>query len=64
MSLFYRALGIINRPAAQDEEGQAMVEYGLLVALIAVVALAAITLLGGNIADKFQQIADAIGAIA
>ncbi len=35
---------------AEGEEGQALAEYGLLVALIAVVCIAAVTLLGGNIA--------------
>ena len=43
------------------EDGATMVEYGLMVALIAVVALLAVTALGGNVAGKFQSIADAIG---
>jgi Flp pilus assembly pilin Flp len=38
-----------------------MVEYGLMVALIAVVALLAVTALGINVRDKFQEIATAIG---
>ena len=42
------------------DEGATMVEYGLMVALIAVVALAAVTLLGGNVAAMFQKIADAL----
>lgn len=33
----------------RDEEGVSAVEYGLLVALIAVVIIAAVTLLGGTI---------------
>lgn len=37
-----------------------MVEYGLMVALIAVVALAAVTLLGGNVAAIFQRIANSL----
>ena len=36
-----------------DEEGASMVEYGLLVALIAVVVIGAVTLLGTNINTKF-----------
>ncbi|MBW3657637.1 MAG: Flp family type IVb pilin [Actinobacteria bacterium] len=40
-----------------DEEGAAMVEYGLLVALIAVVVMAALTPLGGAIADLFNGVA-------
>lgn len=42
------------------EEGATMVEYGLMVALIAVVALAAVTLLGGNVAAIFQRIANSL----
>jgi len=39
-----------------DEEGAAMVEYGLLVALIAVVVAAAAGPLGGRIATLFNGI--------
>jgi pilus assembly protein Flp/PilA len=46
----------------REERGATMVEYGLMVALIAVVALLAVTALGVNVAAKFQAIADAIGA--
>ena len=42
------------------DEGATMVEYGLMVALIAVVALLAVTALGVNVAAKFQSVADAI----
>ncbi len=44
-----------------DEKGATAVEYGLIVALIAIVIIAAVTLLGGNLATLFQTIADAIG---
>jgi len=60
MSLFYRALDFINRPAPQEEDGQALVEYGLLVALIAVICIAGVTLLGKNIAAAFTNIAGSI----
>ncbi len=42
------------------EEGATMVEYGLMVALIAVVCLLAVTALGVNIRGVFTQIAAAI----
>lgn len=46
-----------------DESGATMVEYALMVALIAVVCIAVVTLLGGEVATKFgltnQQVADA-----
>ncbi|MBI5156781.1 MAG: Flp family type IVb pilin [Acidimicrobiia bacterium] len=37
-----------------------MVEYGLMVALIAVVALLAVTALGGGVRDIFQNVADTL----
>jgi pilus assembly protein Flp/PilA len=42
------------------EEGATMVEYGLMVALIAVVALVAVTTLGVNVSGKFGDIANAV----
>jgi pilus assembly protein Flp/PilA len=40
----------------RSEEGASLVEYGLLVALIAVVCIGAVTLLGTGIRDQFNQI--------
>ena len=45
----------------RDEKGASMVEYGLLVALIAVVAIVAVRFLGGNVSSKFSQVGSAIG---
>ena len=42
------------------EAGATMVEYGLMVALIAVVCLTAVSLLGTNLRDIFNQIAAAV----
>ena len=42
------------------DRGATMVEYGLMVGLIAIVALAAVTVLGQQIAAIFQAIADAL----
>ncbi len=44
----------------RNEEGATAIEYGLIAGLIAVVIIAAVTLLGGDIAGVFQGIADAI----
>jgi pilus assembly protein Flp/PilA len=41
-----------------EEAGQSMIEYGLLAALIAVVVIAAVTLLGGNLRNVFNNIAN------
>jgi pilus assembly protein Flp/PilA len=42
------------------EEGQTMAEYGLLIALIAIVVIGAVTLLGGKISAAFTDIAGQI----
>ena len=39
-----------------DERGAALVEYALLVALIAVAAIIALTALGGGITSKFNEV--------
>ena len=44
-----------------DDRGASLVEYALLVALIAIVCIAAITLLGGSAATKFSQVANSLG---
>jgi pilus assembly protein Flp/PilA len=45
-----------------DESGATAVEYGLMVALIAVAIILAVTALGGNLATMFQGVADEIEA--
>jgi len=39
-----------------EEDGASMVEYALLVALIAVIAIVAVAFLGNNISDKFNDV--------
>jgi pilus assembly protein Flp/PilA len=43
-----------------DEEGATMVEYGLMVALIAVVAYVAVQTLGTDVSSTFAKISTAI----
>lgn len=43
----------------KDEEGQGMSEYGLIIALIAVVAIGALTALGLGITGKLDIITNA-----
>lgn len=42
------------------EEGQGLVEYALILVLIAVVVIGALTLLGQNISGLFNQLAGTI----
>ena len=44
----------------RDDRGATAVEYGLMVALIAVVIIIAVTTLGGNLSSIFNQTADAV----
>jgi pilus assembly protein Flp/PilA len=45
----------------KDESGATAVEYGLMVALIAVVIITAVTTLGTNLKDTFTTAGDAVG---
>jgi pilus assembly protein Flp/PilA len=45
-----------------DERGASMVEYALLVALIAIVVIAAALFLGTEISDKFSEVGDTLEA--
>ncbi len=44
----------------RTERGASLVEYALLVALIAVVCIAAVTLLGKNASNKLSSVGSAI----
>lgn len=46
---------------AKTERGASLVEYALLVALIAVVVIAAITLIGNNASDTLNEVGSSIG---
>lgn len=46
--------------AAKNEDGASMVEYALLVVLIAIVALAAVTLTGSEVNETFTTIASGL----
>lgn len=45
---------------AKTERGASLVEYALLVALIAVVCIAAVTTLGKNASEKFSEVGASI----
>jgi len=47
--------------ARHDEKGASLVEYALLVALIAVVCIVAVTLLGTNASGKFSSVGSSLG---
>jgi pilus assembly protein Flp/PilA len=46
---------------ATSQEGATAVEYGIMVALIAVVIIAAVLLLGQNLSSRFSSVASQVG---
>lgn len=40
----------------KEDKGQGMVEYGLIIALVAIAVIAAVTLLGGNLKNVFNGV--------
>jgi pilus assembly protein Flp/PilA len=57
-SLYQLAGALVAR--VQREEGQSMAEYGILLAVIAVVVLTAAALLGTQISNVFNSISNSI----
>lgn len=47
----------------RDERGATMLEYGLLVGLIAIVAIAGMTAFGGSINTMFSGLSDTAGDV-
>jgi pilus assembly protein Flp/PilA len=52
-----KLLSLVTR-TPQDEDGQGLAEYALILALIAIVAIVALLFLGGQISDKLSVIGD------
>jgi pilus assembly protein Flp/PilA len=48
----------LDRWLKRDEEGQTLVEYGLLLALIAIVVIAVLIILGPTVSGIFQSVND------
>ena len=58
-----RVLKLINA-VGKDEEGAALVEYALLIGLIAVVCLVALTQLGLGISGRMNTVCSSLGGTA
>ena len=56
-------LYVRTRNLMDSDEGATAVEYGLMVALIAVVIIAAVTLIGTNLDAVFDKIGEALGLV-
>lgn len=51
---------LATRRFLKDEEGVTAIEYGLIAALIAVVIIGAVTLVGQDLNNTFNKVANAI----
>jgi pilus assembly protein Flp/PilA len=60
----YKNLWIMFRNWTKCEEGQGMVEYAMIIGLVAVGVLALLTLMGGQVSDIFTQITNALHNIS
>ena len=64
MNTYFATLTVVLRTVGArigpDEKGATMVEYGIMVAFIAVLVLAAVVLLGPQIAALFTSVSNAL----
>lgn len=54
-------LNMLSSPLRKREQGATVIEYALIAALVAVVAIAGFRLLGTNISSKMSAVATAVG---
>lgn len=60
MLKLFTSLQLMLARALDEEEGQGLTEYALILALIAVIAIAALTLLGGKVTSVLSTAANSI----
>jgi pilus assembly protein Flp/PilA len=54
---------LLTRFRREDEEGQTLVEYGLLLALIAIIVIVALIFLGPIVSQLFQNVGTSLNAV-
>ena len=59
-SIEYLSAWIVARAGIRSDRGASLVEYALLVALIAVVCIAAVSVLGRSASTKFSSVGSSI----
>lgn len=52
--------GLVGRIDVRDEDGQTMVEYSLILALVSVVAIAILTAVGLDVVGVFTDVSTAL----
>jgi len=58
------ARSVLARFRGRDDEGQGLVEYGLILGLIAVVAIAALTSTGSQVNGLIQKVAKSLSTVS
>lgn len=59
-NFFVTLQAVLTNRVERDDKGATAVEYGLMVALIAIVIIAAVTTVGENLAAIFGDVATAL----
>ena len=54
---------LLARFQSDDEEGQTLVEYGLLLALIAIIVIVALIFLGPIVSQIFQNVGTSLNSV-
>ncbi len=60
MISLYTKLQLLLARVLDDEDGQGLTEYALILALIAVIAIAALTFLGNKVTDVLSTVANSL----
>jgi pilus assembly protein Flp/PilA len=60
MLKLYTTLQLALTRVFDEEEGQGLTEYALILALIAIVAIAALSFLGGKVTSTLSQIGSSV----
>ena len=58
--MILKAKELLRRAGVRDEEGQTLIEYALIVALISIAVIGILTLVGGQLSTIFTQIKNAL----
>ena len=59
--IFVQAKEWFSLMAAREEKGQGLIEYALIILLVSIVVIVALTALGPQIADVYDQITTTLG---
>ena len=60
--MIFQVKELLSRIGSRQEEGQGLIEYALIILLIAIVVIAALTILGPQIATVYNSITNTLSA--